>query len=251
MYDKALESAGYHDTIQYIGSAESTPTPKRRNRRRKVIWFNPPFSKNVKTNVGAKFLKLITKHFPPSNKLSKIFNRNTLKMSYSCMNNINRIIKSHNSDVMKKICQDPPPAKTCNCRVKDDCPLHGKCLVSSVIYKATVTHGNIQKQYVGLVGGSFKMRYNNHTKSFRHKRYANDTELSKYVWELKDRDTNYSIDWEVIKQSNTYRRSSGLCNLCMDEKLEILRSTNKINKRTELISTCRHGMKPPDRSKKK
>ena len=46
-----------------------------------IILFNSPFSKNVKTNVGCKFLCLIDKHFPRTKKLHKIFNRNNVKVS--------------------------------------------------------------------------------------------------------------------------------------------------------------------------
>ena len=53
----------------------------KRTKKRKVIWFNPPFSVNV-TTLGAEFLKLIDKAFPKSSPLNKIFNRNTLKISY-------------------------------------------------------------------------------------------------------------------------------------------------------------------------
>ena len=34
--------------------------------------------------------------------------------------------------------------------------------------------------------GEFKTRYNNHTKSFRHRECMNETELLKDVWNLKD-----------------------------------------------------------------
>ena len=40
--------------------------------------------------------------------------------------------------------------------------------------------------YFGLVEVSFKSSYNNHTKSFRFRRYEHDTELSKHIWSLKD-----------------------------------------------------------------
>ena len=164
---------------------------------------------------------------------------------------MDRILTSHNTKVLKKAYPDPATPVTCNCRDKTKCPLHGKCLATAVVYKATVTSDNTSKSYIGLVGGSFKLRYNNHTKSFRNKRYQHETELSKYIWDLKNKNIDYSIYWEIIRQSNTFRRDSGLCNLCMDEKLEILLLKNKINKRTELISTCRHGGKPRNRAKKK
>ena len=81
-YEEALKQSGYKNfDLKYD---PEKPTPKQ-NRKRKIIWFNPPFSKNVSTNIGCKkFLNgLINKHFPPQNKLHKIFNRNTLKLSYS------------------------------------------------------------------------------------------------------------------------------------------------------------------------
>ena len=49
----------------------------KRNWQRKIIWFNPPFSRVVPTNVGKRFFQLLRHHFPPSNKLHKIFNKNT------------------------------------------------------------------------------------------------------------------------------------------------------------------------------
>ena len=71
-----------------------------RNRHRKIIWFGPPFSQSVKTNIGKIFLKLVRKHFPRHHKLHKIFNPNTLKLSYCCMKNISNIIKQHNATVL-------------------------------------------------------------------------------------------------------------------------------------------------------
>ena len=35
---------------------------------------------------------------------------------------------------------------------------------------------NPDKTYLGMAEGDFKKRYNNHTKSFRHKRYSKGTQ---------------------------------------------------------------------------
>ena len=43
--------------------------------------------KSVSTNVAKTFLQLVTNHFLRRQKLHKIFNRNTVKVSYICMNN--------------------------------------------------------------------------------------------------------------------------------------------------------------------
>ena len=88
IYRKALEKSGYLQTLKYHPSNENVSNSKQK-RKRNVIWFNPPFSANVKTKVGNYFLSLIKKHFPPRHKFSKLFNRNTIKVSYSCMSNIN------------------------------------------------------------------------------------------------------------------------------------------------------------------
>ena len=82
IYQKALEISGYQQTLQYHPSNENVSNNKR-NRKGNVIWFNPPFSANVKTKVGNYFLSLIKKHFPPRHKFSKLFNCNTIKVSYS------------------------------------------------------------------------------------------------------------------------------------------------------------------------
>ena len=117
--------------------------------------------------------------------VNKIFNRSSIKVGYSCMKNMKSIMKSHNSAILKKHTLKKP-AKTCNCRNKVTCPLRGKCLANGVVYKATVSsHGTESKSYIGLSGGDFKSRYNNHNKSFRHQKHEKETALSKYIWELK------------------------------------------------------------------
>ena len=134
---------------------------KKRKRGGKVIWFNLPYSKSVKTNVVAQFVKLIGKHFPRSDKLHKIFNRNRLKVSYSCMKNMQQIIKAYNSKILKS--NQSTNEKSCNCRQKSNCPLRGNCLVNDIVYKAKVTSTDSQNPacYIGLVSGNFKTRYNN------------------------------------------------------------------------------------------
>ena len=96
-YQKALDKSGYHYTLQY----EPAKTCKQKNRQHNnILWYNPPFSKNTSTNIGHKFLALVDKHFPKDHKLRKIFNRNTIKISYSCMNNTKQIIDNHNKRIL-------------------------------------------------------------------------------------------------------------------------------------------------------
>ena len=88
-YETALKNSGYKATLKFEKTFQST----RRNRNRKVIWFNPPFSLYVKTNIGKEFFKLIRKHFPRNHSFSKMFNLNTIKISYSSMKNMKNLIK--------------------------------------------------------------------------------------------------------------------------------------------------------------
>ena len=75
-------------------SYAQTEVKNSRNRSRNIIWFNPLFSQNVKTNIGKLFLKLVKKHFPKHHRLHKLFNPNTVKLSYSCMSNMSSFIKN-------------------------------------------------------------------------------------------------------------------------------------------------------------
>ena len=45
IYDKALRSSGSNKSLHYC--KKNTTAPTKRNRKRNIIWFNPPYSKNV------------------------------------------------------------------------------------------------------------------------------------------------------------------------------------------------------------
>ena len=85
-YNSILQDCGFNENIKYCPE-ESVSSRRRKNRSRNIIWYNPPFSRNVKTNVGKHFFKLLKKHFGKNHKYHKIFNKNNIKVSYSCMDN--------------------------------------------------------------------------------------------------------------------------------------------------------------------
>ena len=90
---------------------------------------------------------------------------------------------------------------------------------------------------------SFKERCYNHNMSFKHRRYESKTELSKYIWNLKDNNAVYDIKWSIHKKTSGYSNTSKRCSLCTAEKIAIITFPNKdklLNKRTELVSKCRH-----------
>ena len=73
----------------------------------KIIWFNPPYS--------------------------KLFNRNTMKISYSCMQNVKAIVNGHNKSIIKEKHQND---RTCNCMNRESCPLNKSCLSTNIVYEA-------------------------------------------------------------------------------------------------------------------
>ena len=76
-YNNALSASGYSERIEY----KTNTIPSTRRRSRNIIWFNLPYSINVKTNIAKKILNLMSKHFPKKHKLHQIFNRNNVKVS--------------------------------------------------------------------------------------------------------------------------------------------------------------------------
>ena len=135
--------------------------------------------------------------------------------------------------------------RLCNCRNKENCPLDGKCLQTCIVYKADVITNKDSHIYYGASDGEFKSRYNNHTNSFRHQYHEQDTERSKHIWKLQYKGINFNVKWSVTTYASTYRCGSRRCDLCSTEKYVIARVNHKnlLNKRTELISKCRHRKK--------
>jgi len=103
------------------------------NRQRNIVWYNPPHSRNVEKNVGKCFISLIDQYFPKSNPLHKIFNWNTLILSYSGINNVKTIISSHNKAVISNSTNLEEHKKNCSCRKPDMCPMDGNCNIESII----------------------------------------------------------------------------------------------------------------------
>ena len=243
VYQKALDDCGYNHNLEFNQNAPC----RNRNRSRNITWFNPPYNMNVKNNIGRTFLRIIDTCFPPRHPLHKICNRNTIKLSYSTMPNVKSIIQSNNraklsSDTGGNSGEAP---SMCNCQRSRPCPMNGECKREQVVYQATVTSENSTETYIGLTGNSFKERYNGHNASFRDKRKEDRTELSKHIWTLKDANKNYQIKWKILGSAPSYSNTNKKCNLCILEKYFIICKPHlgTLNKKSELISTCRHKRK--------
>ena len=156
------------------------------------------------------------------------------------MKNMKNLIKQHNAMALKN--QEHSEKRSYNCRVNDNRPLDGKCLHECIMYQANVVTNNECKEYFGTAEGEFKLHYNSHTMSFRHKKRVNDTELSRYLWKLNKENADYNLQWSIKAYASLYKCGARKCDLCLAEKMIIARSDPKklLNKRTELVSKCRH-----------
>ena len=240
-YQDVLTKSGFREKLIYM--------PERRNRRqrkRNILWYNPPYDLRVKTNLAKKFLALIDNHFPGNHKLHKILNRNTVKVSYSCMPNLETYVSSHNKKLLHKHAT-PPNAivESCNCRNKAQCPLNGNCQATAIVYKASVKSENDNiKKYLGISEPPFKERFGDHKSSITNKEYSQKTELSKYIWDMKDKGTTININdvkFSILVKSYPYQAGSKTCDLCLSEKLCIMKGDDSLlNKNNELVTKCRH-----------
>ena len=253
VYQDALKKSGFNYTLKYKkddnGDNKNKQENKNKQRKRNITWYNPPFSQQVQTNIGRIFLKTVDSSFPKGHILQKIFNRSTLKVSYSCLPNVQNQIDANNKIQIAKA-TTPENKPDCNCREKANCPLDGKCRVSGVVYQATVTSKDHEdnkntETYVGLTDTPFKQRLANHKQSFEKERLKKSTELSKHIWSLKDNNKEYTISWKILGRARSYSNTTKRCNLCLLEKFYIIchRDKSSLNKRSELVNQCRHAKK--------
>ena len=186
------------------------------------------------------FLKLVDKHFPKSNNLSKVINRKNTKVSYRTTSNIKRIISSHNQKVLRKN-ETPVEKKMCNCQ-KPPCPLQGNCLTDNLVYQAMVKCDDSEHTYVGLASTTFKLRLGNHKKSINHERYRKETSLSDFIWNLTKQGKTYDLKWKQIGRAQPFSPISGECNLWTLEKFHLLFTPElaTINKKEEINNYCLH-----------
>ena len=164
------------------------------------------------------------------------------------MPNMATRIKAHNSRVLNNnnnTNREQAAGGTCNCRNEQECPVQGKCLTKNVIYEAKVVTNNWTMSYIGQASTTFKARFTQHRSDMNLREKCQKTTLSKYVWKLKDEGTPYRIQWSIVRQAQPYSPMSKRCNLCLYEKLYIIRSHKQstLNSRNELVSKCRHRKK--------
>ena len=239
-YQEALIKSGYSHKLEF-----KLPNPEKRSKRyrkKEVIWFNPPYSLNLKTNIGKEFLKLVDKSFPKDNPLRKIFNRSTLKIGYKCMPNMAAAISNHNKKILKPISTEDQPK--CICGLGPECPVEGTCSQKWVVYSAKVTpsSGGTVETYTGLTYRPFKTRWKEHMSDFENPKCRTKSNLSGHIWDLKDRGKGYNVEWSIIDKAPPFNTTTKKCLLCLKEKHHIMYDglRSSLNSRSEVFNTCRH-----------
>ena len=166
---------------------------------------------------------------------------------FDSLDNVRSIINRHDVHVLSNQSRTATTAseqRFCNCQTNENCPLQGNCLDENHIYQAdvTATDDGTTKKYIGITANPFKTSFNNHRKSFRNAKYSKETDLSSYIRKLKNENREYSIKWSILKHAKAYGSGNRRCNLCLDEKMFIMKTDPKtlLNKRSEIFAKCRH-----------
>ena len=246
-YQQALNEAGYNHNLEYDENAcnNNNRSSNKKKRKRNLIFFNPPFSMSVKTNIGKDFLKIIDTSFPPGNPLHGKLNRHNIKLSYCTVQNMKSRVDRHNVKILAADKEEV--VEPCNC-TQFQCPLNGECGRKNCIYQAKVESSDgATEYYVGATAQTFKERYSGHRSNFMtgNPRNKHGTKLSTYIWKLREEGKTFQIHWRIIDRASPYNPLTKKCNLCNKEKFYIIfkRNMATLNNRNELYSVCRHRVK--------
>ena len=86
---------------------------------------------------------------------------------------------------------------------KESCPPRNQCLKPEINSGADVENDTDSqtKFYFGLTETPFKDQFGNHIRDTKYKTYSKSTELSKYIWDLKDKGLNPIVKWSIFEKS--------------------------------------------------
>lgn len=100
MKPKVLMESDHNSSLRYHRVKKNKNSSKK-SCNKKVLWFYPPFSSAIKTNVAKMFLKLTSKHFAGNKLLNKLFNKNNVKVIYSCSDNMAVMVSCHSNKIVE------------------------------------------------------------------------------------------------------------------------------------------------------
>ena len=77
--------------------------------------------------------------------------------------------------------------------------------------------------------------------------------MSRKIWDLKKANKDYKVTWKIVDRAYPYTAGAKTCDLCAAEKMHIAlgqrglvqlpKGCILLNKRSELMSKCRHKAK--------
>ena len=71
VYQRALDDSGHQFQLFYDEGLKEEKSNSRSRRRRKIIWYNPPFCRSLKTNIGKEFLRIVSDSYPKNHNFIK------------------------------------------------------------------------------------------------------------------------------------------------------------------------------------
>ena len=145
--------------------------------------------------------------------MQKIVNLNTVNVSYNCMENIKSVILKHNFRVLtKKKVTNPQRVNAVSCKNKNKCPLKGNCMATCIVYKANLTTAD--------------RNLNRDTTTIRNLSETRNIQIMRL---------NFLNTFLAVKKKHKTIHNQLV-------KLQLIKAEkpNLLNKRTEMISKCRH-----------
>lgn len=82
---------------------------------------------------------------------------------------------------------------------------------------------------VGSTGSKWKSRFYHHQITLDNIKYSNSTALSKFYQKLKSKNKNPVITLEQVTKAKSFSGKGNKCNLCLSEKIIILKNINNPN----------------------
>ena len=86
----------------------------------------------------------------------------------------------------------------------------------------------VKNVYLGVPERTFKERFGNHTRDFKHPKYRNNTEVSKFIWKLKDDNISPVIEWSIVRKVLS-KTKLNFCKLYLFERFYNIKSWNDPN----------------------
>ena len=100
----------------------------------------------------------------------------------------------------------------------------------------------VSQKYVGLAATTFYRRHQNHKTTFKLRSHETKSELSKHIWQLKDKDIKFDLSWKIMDRAPKFTPTSKTCKLCTLERYYLIckKESYSLNKNIEFGDECMH-----------